>query len=106
MIEADPVFVKVIADYPSNSTRIIAPAVVLSGVVAVILNVTLAEVEAWWGPALTVIITAGVVLTLGWRVLHFWNREVVLYEEGFSYREGAKPIFFLYHEVLSIRQQG
>jgi hypothetical protein len=106
MIETDPVFGKVIANYPSDRIRLMAPAVVISGVVSVILNVTLAEVDAWWGPALTVIIMAAVVLGLGWRVLHFWNREIVLYEEGFSYREGARPIFFLYHEVLSIRQQG
>jgi hypothetical protein len=106
MIEADPVFGKVIANYPSDRIRLMVPAVVISGVVSVILNVTLAEVDAWWGPALTVIIMAAVVLGLGWRVLHFWNREIVLYEEGFSYREGARPIFFLYHEVLSIRQQG
>ena len=105
MIEADPVFGKVIANYPSDRTRLVAPAVVLSGVASVILNVTLAAVEAWWGPVLTVIIMAAVVLALGWRVLHFWNREVVLYEEGFSFREGARPVFFLYHEVLSIRQQ-
>ncbi|MBI1281634.1 MAG: hypothetical protein GC179_26145 [Anaerolineaceae bacterium] len=106
MIEADPVFGKVIANYPSNRTRLILPAVVLSGVASVILNVTLAEVEAWWGPVLTVVIMAAVVLGLGWRVLHFWNHEVVLYEEGFSFREGARPIFFLYHEIMSIRQQG
>ena len=106
MIEADPVFGKVLANYPSDRIRLMAPAVVLSGVASVILNVTLAEVDAWWVPALTVILMAAVVLILGWRVLHFWNREVVLYEEGFSYREGAKPVFFLYHEVLSIRQKG
>lgn len=106
MIEADPVFGKVLANYPSDRIRLMAPAVVLSGVASVILNVTLAEVDAWWGPVLTVILMAAVVLILGWRVLHFWNREVVLYEEGFSYREGAKPVFFLYHEVLSIRQKG
>lgn len=106
MIEADPVFGKVIGNYPSDRTRLIAPAVIISGVVSVILNFTLAEVEAWWGPVLTVIIMAAVVLGLGWRVLHYWNREVVLYDEGFSYREGSRPIFFLYHEVMSIRQQG
>jgi hypothetical protein len=106
MIEADPVFGKVIANYPSDRMRLVVPVVVLSGMASVILNVTLATVEAWWGPVLTVIIMAAVVLGLGWRVLHYWNREVVLYEEGFSYREGARPIFFLYHEVLSVRQQG
>ncbi len=106
MIEADPVFGNVIGNYPSNRARLVAPAVILSGVASVILNATLAAVEDWWGPALTVIIMAAVVLVLGWRVLHFWNHEVVLYDEGLSYREGARPVFFLYHEILSVRQQG
>lgn len=106
MIEADPVFGKVIAIHPSDRIRLIAPAVLVSGIVSVILNITLAEIEAWWGPALTVIIMAAVVLGLGWRVLHYWNHEVVLYDEGFSFREGSRPIYFLYHEVISIRQKG
>lgn len=106
MIEADPVFGKFIDNYPSNRARLLVPAVILSGIAAVILNATVASVEAWWGPVLTVILMAGIVLIVGWRALHFWNREVILYENGFSYREGARPVFFLYHEILSIRQQG
>ena len=70
MLEADPVFGKVLDNYPSNRARLVAPAVVLSGVAAVILNATLATVEDWWGPVLAVNIMAAVVLVLGWRALH------------------------------------
>lgn len=106
MLDADPVLGKVIANYPSDRARLLLPAAIISGVVAVILNFTLATIPNWWGPVLTTIIMAAVVLALGWRALHFWNREVVLYEKGFSYREGARIVQFLYHEVVSIRQRG
>lgn len=106
MIESDPVLGKVIGYYPSDRARLVFPAALIAGVVAVILNFTLATIADWWGPLLTTIVMAGVVLALGWRALHFWNREVVLYEKGFSYREGARIVLFLYHEVVSIRQGG
>jgi hypothetical protein len=53
-----------------------------------------------------VILTAGVVLAVGWRTLHLWNREVVIYQNGFSYREGSRTVFFMYPEITSIRQRG
>jgi hypothetical protein len=46
-----------------------------------------------------------VTMVMGWRVLHFWNREVVVYERGFSYREGADTVYFMYAEIISIRQR-
>jgi hypothetical protein len=106
MLDADPVLGNIIGIFPSDRARLVFPAALISGVVAVILNFTLAAVPDWWGPVLTTIIMALVVLALGWRALHFWNREVVLYEKGFSYREGAHTVLFLYHEILSIRQSG
>jgi hypothetical protein len=48
-------------------------------------------------------IMALVVLALGWYVLHIWNREIILYERGFSYREGSKIVFFRYDEMIGIR---
>lgn len=106
MIDADPVLGNVIANYPSDRGRLLLPAVLITGIAAVLLNFTIATVEAWWGPVLTVILMAFVVLVVGWRTLHFWNREVILYENGFTYREGARTVPFLYNEIMSIRQQG
>jgi len=105
MVESDPLLGGFLANYPSDRARLLIPAVIVSGIVAVILNFTTAAVEAWWGPPLTIILMALVVLIVGWRVLHFWNREVMLYEHGFSYREGGRTVFFLYHELASIRQR-
>jgi hypothetical protein len=106
MIEADPVYGKLLGVYPSDRARLLIPPIMIVVSVGLLLNFTLATVEAWWGPTLTVFITAGVMLAAGWPVLHLWNREVILYEQGFSYREGARTVFFVYEEIRSIRQSG
>lgn len=105
MIESDPILGNILASHPIDRARLLLPAGLLVGVVAVVLNFTLAEVDGW-GPAATVIVMAAVALGAGWWVLHLWNREVVLYQNGFSYREGGRPVLFLYEEITSIRQRG
>jgi hypothetical protein len=101
MLDDDPVLGKIIANYPSNRARLLIPAVVICGIIAVILNFTLAETS----PLLAAIMMAAVSLLAGWYVLHYWNREVVLYEHGFSFREGSRTVLFLYHEIASVRQR-
>lgn len=106
MIEADPLLGNVIANYPSNRARLIIPAAIIIGVVAVVLNFTVAALDTWWSPPLTVILMGAVSLIASWPVLHLWNREVVLYDNGFSFREGGRTVYFLYPEVKSLRQHG
>lgn len=105
MLEADPVLGKYIANYPSDRLRLLIPAALVILGIGVVLNYTIAEVQPW-GPAVTVLLTAFISLATGWRTLHFWNREVILYESGFTYREGGRTVYFLYEEIATIRQQG
>lgn len=104
MLEADPVFGAVVATYPVDRMRLLLPAGALVVLVGTALNFTLAETPGW-GPPLTAGLTALVALAAGWAVLHFWNREIVLYENGFSYREGSRVVLFHYAEIRSIRQR-
>jgi len=106
MLEADPLLGNVIATYPSNRARLLIPAAIIIGGIAVVLNFTVAAIETWWAPPLTIILMGAVSLVAGWPVLHLWNREVVLYDNGFSYREGARTVYFLYPEIKSLRQRG
>ena len=102
-VAADPILGQLIANYPSDRTRRLIYAWSTIGVIAVVLNFTVAQIPEWWGPAITVALMAIIALGLGWYVLHVWNREIILYERGFSYVEGSKTVFFLYDEVSSIR---
>lgn len=104
MVEADPVLGAVVATYPADRARLLIPAALVVGVLAVILNFTLAAVPGW-GPPLTVALMTLVALAAGWVVLHYWNREVVLYENGFSYREGGRDVLFHFAEIHSFRQR-
>ena len=103
LIEPDPIFGQPLAHFPSNRLRPLIVAGVVGGPIALALGLTTAQVTEWWGPVVTVVIMALVVLALGWYVLHGWNREIILYERGFSYREGSKTVFFRYDEIASIR---
>jgi hypothetical protein len=102
-IEADPILGEAIANFPSDRGRTLLIAGVIGGSAAVFLNFTFAAIPEWWGPALTIILMAGIGLALGWYVLHLWNREIILYERGFSYREGSKVVHFLYQELRGVR---
>jgi hypothetical protein len=124
--ETDPVYGRALAFYPSNRERPLIAAVIVTVLIGTVLNFTLAAesikvdlgqickacdaglslpstVSA--GDIATMLITAGVVLAFGWYLVGIWNREVVLYERGFSYREGSRVVFFRYAEIASIRQR-
>lgn len=102
-IPPDPLLGDAVANYPSDRLRPLIVAGAAIAPVALALGLTTAQVTDWWGPIITVVLMALVVLGAGWYVLHLWNREIILYERGFSYREGSKTVFFLYDEIASIR---
>lgn len=104
MLDADPVLGAVVATYPIDRARLLIPAGLVIGLASVVLNFTLATVPTW-GPPLTVGVMAVVALAAGWWVLHFWNREIILYENGFSYREGGRDVLFHFAEIHSLRQR-
>jgi hypothetical protein len=101
MFESDPVLGRVLALHPSNRARLLLPALVIVGAVSLALNFAFVDSA----PVVVMLGTAAIVLVVGWRVLHLWNREVVLYERGFTYREGARTVAFAYGEVATLRQR-
>jgi hypothetical protein len=102
MVEQDALFGRELGSYPIDRARLLIPAGVIVIAVGAALNFTLAEVEGW-GPPLTTGLMTLISLIAGWWVLHQWNREVTLYEHGFTFREGSKTVFFTYAEISSFR---
>lgn len=103
VIDPDPVLGQALAHFPSERLRPLIIAGVVIAPIALALGLTTAQITEWWGPLLTVVVMAVVGLVAGWYVLHGWNREIILYERGFSYREGSQTVFFEYGEIASIR---
>lgn len=103
IIEPDPILGEAIANYPSNRLRPLIIAGIVGSPVGLIVMWLSSQDIPGWERALLVLIMAVVSLPLIWYVLHLWNREIVLYARGFSYREGSRVIYFLYDEIASIR---
>lgn len=104
-LEPDPVLGQPLGNYVSDRLRllVLGGAVVL--IAGLLLNFTIGTIQEGWGPPLTVLLTAAVALGAGWGVLHGWNREIILYERGFTIGEGARVVPIRYDEVASVRLQ-
>jgi hypothetical protein len=102
----DPVLGRFIANYPADRGRLLLTGGAVLAVVWFVVTVALWQVEAETAFIITVVILGIAALGVGWYITHFWNREVILYEGGFSYREGSHTAFVRHHEIRSIRQRG
>lgn len=102
-IEDDPVLGAVVDNFPSR--RLPALFVGWSFLIglSLIINLALWNYDAAWVSTVVVLFIGTVALLVGWRIMHLWNREVILYERGFTYREGSQNVPFLYAEIARIR---
>jgi hypothetical protein len=103
ILEDDPVLGSAVAHYPSNRLRLLRIAALIYAPIAIVINLAFLPVDAAVASIIVIGGMAVVAMAVGWWVLHYWNREVVLYERGFSYREGSHTAHLLYHEVEAIR---
>jgi hypothetical protein len=106
MIEDDPVLGKYVALHGIDRLRLLFLAGAALGAVGLASYIALGISYAGWVQFATFIIPALVTLGVGWYLLHLWNREIILYERGFSYREGSRLVAFLYDEIQSVRRKG
>jgi len=93
----------VIGNHPSDRLRPLIVAGVVIGGGGLLVSFTIGQIPADWSPPLALLIMAALTALVGWYLLHGWNREIILYERGFTYREGSKFIDFLYNEIESLR---
>jgi len=106
LFDDDPVLGAYIAHYPGNRLRLLIIGGMVLVVVYFVLTVLLWRVEETTAFIITFVTLALVTLGVGWYASHLWNREVVLYDKGFSYREGSTMAYIPYNEVVSFRQSG
>lgn len=103
LFDDDPILGRFVAYFPSYRLRLLIIGGLLYGIPVVILQVLLANVE---GASVLIIGSyAGIALLVGWYVLHLWNREVIVYENGFTYRQGSQIGYFRFVDITRIHQQ-
>jgi hypothetical protein len=98
-LEADPVYGKPLTNYPSDRGRLLLICGAIYALIAFVLNVAFLNVDQQVASIFVIGGMSLAALVIGWLVLHYWNREIVLYERGFSYREGSRDVFFSYGDV-------
>ena len=94
------------ARYPANRVRLLLPGVLAMAVAWGVVTLLLWDVEREQASVMTVLLLAAMALVVGWTLLHFWNREVLIYEHGFTYRLGSGVIRVPFSEVVSLRGRG
>lgn len=102
-IDPHPVLGEHVDNFPS---RRMPPLLIVWGtliVVSLLFNIATYNIDlSDYGPWIATVFGVAALLS-GWWVMHLWNREVILYEHGFSYREGSKNIPFGYIDLRAIR---
>ncbi|MEM6281841.1 MAG: DUF6585 family protein [Chloroflexota bacterium] len=102
-IPPDPLLGKPVDNFPGRRLRALLIGWPIFIATAMLFNYAFIDINAFWVAPLVVMTVGFIGLIIGWWVLHQWNREVILYERGFSYREGSENVPFQYAEVAAIR---
>jgi hypothetical protein len=102
-IDDDPLLGKYIRHYTTNRMRLLVRAGVIYALAVAVIQVSTASLENNIAAIIVPILYTLVGLPLGWYLVHLWNREVILYERGFTYRQGSTIALFLYQQIVSLR---
>lgn len=106
LFEDDPVLGRFMGQYPANRLRLLMMSGGILFIVWFVVTVALWNVQDELAATITVIIITPVALLTGWYSLHLWNREVMVYEKGFTYRRGSQLAYIRYNDVTRTRQAG
>ncbi len=101
----DELLGKYISHHPVNRMRLLIQAGVVYFIITSLLQLVFYNLDDQAASIVLIFSFAGVALALSWYVMHLWNREFILYEYGFNYREGSVIADFHYSEVVSFRQK-
>lgn len=105
IFEANPMLGAYVAHYGINRNWLLLQAAVFYGVPVGFLQVFFSDLDNLTASIVLIGLYSAIAIFVGWYVLHLWNRAVVLYEKGFSYREGSNTRLLRYYEIAKIQVQ-
>jgi hypothetical protein len=105
VIEPDPVLGAYIAHHPSNRLLLLILGGIAYAIPVLLLQILFSQADKTTAAVVLISAYSIIALVIGWVILHLWNREVILYERGFTYREGSKIRAFPYASIVSFQQR-
>ena len=105
LFKVDDLLGRYISHHPVNRLRLVSQAGLVYFIATTVLQLLFVELDDQTASILLIFFSSAIALGLGWYVMHLWNREVVIYEKGFNFREGSSIADFQYDEVASFRQK-
>src|SRR5215207_5459331 len=105
VIEPDPVLGAYIAHHPSNRLLLLIVGGIAYAIPVLLLQILFAQADKSTAAVVLISAYSIIALVIGWFILHHWNREVILYEHGFTYREGSSLRAFPYVTIVSFQQR-
>jgi hypothetical protein len=101
---ADPVLGKYLSHHPSRRAMLLLQGAIFYAIPTGILQLLTLNLDDQTAATFLPFVFALIGVAVGWYILHLWNREVVLYEKGFSYRRGSVTAYFPYEKIVTMRQ--
>lgn len=101
--DAHPTLGNYISHHPSNRLRLVIRALIFYAIPVLILQALFWNVDDDTASRFLPVLFAAVGLAAFWYAAHFWNREVILYEHGFTYRQGSQLGQFRYVDIVRLQ---
>ena len=92
-----------VSHHPSNRLRLVILALIYYSILVLILQALFWNVDDNTASYFLPLLFAAVGLGAFWYAAHFWNREVILYENGFTYRQGSQLGQFRYADIVQLQ---
>jgi len=104
IFDADPILGNYVSHHPSNRIRLTIISLIIYALPVFALQLMFWTVETEVASVFLPIVFAIIGGGAFWFSAHHWNREVVLYERGLSYRQGSATAYILYANVVKLIQ--
>lgn len=104
-IEDDPILGRYVAHFTAHRLKLLLQAGAIYAVSALIITFTTWDLEGTLVDVVVPLLYALVAMPLIWAVAHLWNREVIVFERGFTYRQGSVVAAFPFHMIAQVDVQ-
>lgn len=103
VIPDDPALGKYLKHYTTHRLRLLVQGGTVYVLAVIGLQILFLGVDRQTASVILPIAFASIAGGIFWYMAHLWNREVVVYEKGFTYRQGSRVGVFRYEQIVRLR---